>query len=523
MKVSVVIAAYNEAQTIAEVVAAAKAARRVTEVIVVSDGSRDETASAARAAGADIVVDLPENIGKGGAVMAGVDEAGGEAIILLDADLLGLRPDHVESLLPPLARDGVDMVVGVFCEDLLHTMLPFLSGLRAIRRALLVDHPELKDRGFGLERALATIGRRQRWQVRTVELEGVSHRKKQEKYGLVKGYRAKLRLAVDLCDPRRRIRRRMNWPTAVSAMVVVLMVHGLTGLFTAPTAAGYFPSVPLPTDGDRVLLVVAHNDDELLGAGGYLASAVQAGSAVTVVILTNGDGNKFSAAVLGRRVRPRPVDFIREGRIRQDESIAALARLGIARDRVIFMGFPDRGLSYLLKPNWSQSTPYRSPYTQASAPPYQDVYRTSSPYSGEALLANLTEIIARVRPTVVLTHSDLDSHPDHKALYAFVTMALRDSVRSGGPQPRRYGFVIHAEEFPRPLRYAPTAFLIPPPRLRAQAQWLTFELSPQLVELKHDAVRTYRTQYESPYLRLLLSSFIRRNELFIEEPLSAGP
>ncbi len=519
MKVSVVIAAYNEAQTIAEVVAAAKAARRVTEVIVVSDGSRDETASAARAAGADIVVDLPENIGKGGAVMAGVDEAGGEAIILLDADLLGLRPDHVESLLPPLVRGGVDMVVGVFCEDLLHTMLPFLSGLRAIRRALLVDHPELKDRGFGLERALATIGRRQRWQVRTVELEGVSHRKKQEKYGLVKGYRAKLRLAVDLCDPRRRIRRRMNWPTAVSMMMVVLMVHGLTGLFTAPTAAGYLRAVPAPTATDRILLVVAHNDDELLGAGGYLASAVLAGSEITVVILTNGDGNKFSAAVLGRNVRPRPADFIHEGRVRQDESLAALARLGIMRDHIIFMGFPDRGLSFLLTPHWSRATPYRSPFTQASAPPYGDVYRANSPYSGEALLANLSEIVARVRPTVVLALSALDDHPDHKALHKFVTMALQGSARAQMLQPRRYGFVIHAEEFPRPLRYAPTAFLVPPPGLRDKALWMTFELSPELVQLKHAAVRAYRTQYESPYLRLLLSSFIRQNELFIEESI----
>jgi len=517
MKVSVVIAAYNEAKTIADVVTAAKAAPRVGEVIVVSDGSKDETADAARAAGADIVIELATNIGKGGAVMAGVDEAKGEAIVLLDADLLGLRPDHVETLLPPLLHDGVDMVVGVFCEDLLHTMLPFLSGLRAIRRALLVDHPELRDRGFGLERALATIGRRQRWQVRVVELEGVSHLKKQEKYGLVKGYGAKLRLAVDLCDPRRRIRRRINWPTTVSAILVVLMVHGLTGLLTTPTAAGYLREVPPPTAADRILLVVAHNDDELLGAGGYLASAVLAGSKITVVIVTNGDGNRFSAAILGRKVRPRAADFIHEGRVRQGESLAALARLGLTPDQIIFLGFPDRGLSFLFTPHWSKATPYRSPFTQASAPPYPNVYRAGSPYSGEDLLANLAEIVARARPTIVLAHSALDEHPDHKAVNQFVTMALQAKPPADMRLPRRYGFVIHADEFPRPLRYMPTAYLVPPPGLRDQALWTTFELSPELVQLKHDAMRAYRTQYESPFLRLLLSSLIRRNELFIEE------
>jgi LmbE family N-acetylglucosaminyl deacetylase len=350
-------------------------------------------------------------------------------------------------------------------------------------------------------------------------LEGVSHRKKEEKYGLVNGYRAKLKLAVDLCDPRRRIRRRINWPTAVSAILVVLMVHGLTGLFTAPTAAGYLREVPAPTAADRILLVVAHNDDELLGAGGYLASAVLAGSEITVVIVTNGDGNRFSAAVLGRKVRPRAADFIHEGRVRQGESLAALARLGLTPDQIIFMGFPDRGLSFLVTPHWPRATPYRSPFTQASAPPYPNVYRASSPYSGEALLANLSEIVARVRPTVVIAHSALDEHPDHKAVIKFVTMALQQGARADMLRPRRYGFVIHAEEFPRPLRYAPTTFLVPPPGLRDQVLWMSFELSPELVQLKHDAMQAYRTQYESPFLRLLLSSLIRRNELFIEESI----
>jgi LmbE family N-acetylglucosaminyl deacetylase len=523
MKVSVIIAAYNEAQTIGEVVAAAKGSSLVSEVIVVSDGSQDETAAVAREAGADVVVDLPANTGKGGAVMAGVDEASGEAIVLLDADLLGLRPEHVDSLLPALLHDGVDMAVGIFCEDFLHSMLPFLSGLRAIRRALLVDHPELRDRGFGLERGLATIARRQRWQVRIVELEGVSHRKKEEKYGLVKGYRAKLQLAGDLVDPRRRFRRQMNLPTVISAMVIVLMVHGVSGLFIAPTSASDLEAMPPPTKADRILLVVAHNDDELIGTGGYLASAVEAGSAVTVVILTNGDGNRFSAAILGRHVRPSPADFIKEGRVRQQESVIALTSLGIPRKHVIFMGFPDRGLRFLLTPHWSKMTPYRSPFTQASSPPYVDVYRASSPYSGETLTACLSEIIANFQPTIVITHSELDEHPDHKAIHVFVSMALQDHEGSAGGTVRRYGFVIHAQEFPRPLRYVPNAVLNPPPQLRGQARWLSFELSPELVNTKHDAVRAYRTQYESPYLRLLLGSFIRRNELFIEEPNPALP
>lgn len=535
MKASVIIAALNEAQTIADVVRAARRAAHVSEVIVVSDGSRDGTGAVARQAGAE-VVELTRNVGKAGAVMSGVERATGDAIVLLDADLIGLRPEHVDSLLRPVVKDGADMTIGVFNKDLMQTVLPSLCGQRAIRRALLLRHPELSDRGFGLERTLGAIARRERWRVRAVDLPGVSHRRKVEKYGLVGGYRAKLRADADLLkhtvnsvaehivvhNPR--IRRRMNRRTAAVVVVVLLMVHGISGLFIAQTSAGYLDTMPVPTAQERILLVVAHSDDELIAAGGYLATAREAGSELTVVILTNGDGNKFSAAILARRIRPRPDAFIREGQIRQNESVAALGHLDIAPSGIIFMGFPDRGLSSLLVPHWSKTLPYTSPFTQASKPPYSHVYRAATRYTGEDLVDNLAEIVARVRPTMLLTHSDLDEHPDHKAAHTFVSLALQRASRGGFiTPPRRYAFVIHAADFPRPLRYAPNALLSPPTRLRDQARWLTFHLPPTLVARKHDAVRTYRSQYQSPYLRLLLSSFIRRNELFIEEPISNAP
>lgn len=524
MKASVVIAALNEAPTIAEVVTAAKTAVGVREVIVVSDGSRDGTGPTAKAAGADLVVELPSNIGKAGAVMAGVGRATGDVIVLLDGDLIGLRSDHVERLLRPVAAGGADMSVGVFSEDLLQVVLPSLCGQRAVRRTLLVRHPELQGVGFGLERTLAVIARRERWRVHTMELDGISHRRKVQKYGLVRGYRAKLRAVEDIIVRDSRIRRRLSRLTAATALVVLFMVYGISGLFIKQTSAGHLDTMPAPTASDRILLIAAHNDDEILGAGGYLAAAVQAGSDVTVVILTNGDGNKFSAAVLGRHIRPRPDDYIREGRIRQQESVTALERLGIPRSRIIFMGFPDRGLSQLLTPHWPKAAPYTSPFTKASAPPYSDVFRPASRYTGTDLLGNLTAVIEQVRPTIMLVHAVQDEHPDHQAAHTFVTLALqRITEQNPGIQPLRYAFLVHARDFPRPLRYAPDALLTPPPRIRDAVQWTSFPLPPTLVKMKRDALHAYRSQYESPYLRLLLSSFIRRNELFIEEPTPEAP
>lgn len=197
MNVTTVIAALDEAQTVAEVVRAVRQCRRVQEIIVVSDGSRDRTGAVARQAGAD-VIELARNVGKAGAVMVGVERAAGDVVVLLDADLIGLRPHHVEELLRPVLDDGVDMAIGVFNGDLVQNVLPSFSGQRAIPRFHLLRHPELRDRGFGLERALAAIARRERWRVRRIELRELSHRLKEEKYGLVRGYRAKLKAAEDL-------------------------------------------------------------------------------------------------------------------------------------------------------------------------------------------------------------------------------------------------------------------------------------------------------------------------------------
>src|SRR5207247_1742025 len=71
VKVSCVIPAYNEAATISGVVRAARACPQIGEVIVVSDGCTDQTPHAAVDAGADQVLVLHRNIGKGGAVLAG--------------------------------------------------------------------------------------------------------------------------------------------------------------------------------------------------------------------------------------------------------------------------------------------------------------------------------------------------------------------------------------------------------------------------------------------------------------------
>lgn len=108
--VSVVIPAHDEAGTIAEVVRRCQASTPdLLEVLVVDDGSRDDTAALAEAAGAR-VLRLSPNQGKGVALRRGFDEARGERLVCLDADGQD-HPEEIPLLLDALAP-GVGLVIG---------------------------------------------------------------------------------------------------------------------------------------------------------------------------------------------------------------------------------------------------------------------------------------------------------------------------------------------------------------------------------------------------------------------------
>ena len=109
---SVVIPAYNEegavAQTIGRARAALKAAKVPHEIILVDDGSSDATALKARGAKAQ-VISMGENRGYGASLKAGIRQAKGDFIAILDADGTYL-PEELPLLLKVMGTN--DMVVG---------------------------------------------------------------------------------------------------------------------------------------------------------------------------------------------------------------------------------------------------------------------------------------------------------------------------------------------------------------------------------------------------------------------------
>lgn len=202
MDIAVVIPAFNEEERLPAVLKAVKACPFVTQVVVVDDGSEDDTAIVAKRFGVK-VVRLEQNLGKAGAVWVGLQEVNQPIVVMLDADLKGLKPSHIEALAQPVAYDGVDMTLGVFrggrlWTDLSHLIAPWVTGQRALPLERVRELPDFSGLGYGLEAALNKFAREHGWNVKTVVLHGVSHVMKEEKLGLVRAIKARASMYLEV-------------------------------------------------------------------------------------------------------------------------------------------------------------------------------------------------------------------------------------------------------------------------------------------------------------------------------------
>lgn len=108
-ELSLILPAKNESAALGPLLTRLRERFPEAELIVVDDGSTDDTAAIAQAAGAR-VVRHPVSLGNGAAVKSGAHAATGEVLVFMDAD--GQHdPDDIPRLLAKL-DEGYDMVVG---------------------------------------------------------------------------------------------------------------------------------------------------------------------------------------------------------------------------------------------------------------------------------------------------------------------------------------------------------------------------------------------------------------------------
>ncbi|MCP8900224.1 glycosyltransferase family 2 protein [Gilvimarinus xylanilyticus] len=166
MTLTVVLPAKNESLAIGDTVAGVRRYYPDAEIIVVNDGSTDDTAPVAEAAGAR-VLSQPYSKGNGAAIKAGLRAASNDIVVCMDADGQH-RPEDIAPLLEKL-ESGYDMVVGARSREgqaglhrsmangfynkfaswmVGHKVEDLTSGFRAVRRGKFLEFISLLPNKF---------------------------------------------------------------------------------------------------------------------------------------------------------------------------------------------------------------------------------------------------------------------------------------------------------------------------------------------------------------------------------------
>lgn len=147
----------------------------------------------------------------------------------------------------------------------------------------------------------------------------------------------------------------------------------------------------------KVMVIVPHEDDDLLISGQVLPSMYKNGADVRVVFATNGD-KSVSAYT------------------RQSEACNALVKLGIPREKVIFLGYPDGTQLYVGKKAYSFSSGWDHTYAGKGFKDYHfDRFGTHAQYTAENMVDDIESVILEYRPDYILA-IDFDTHTDHRGV-----------------------------------------------------------------------------------------------------------
>ncbi|TAN39203.1 MAG: PIG-L family deacetylase [Verrucomicrobia bacterium] len=297
-------------------------------------------------------------------------------------------------------------------------------------------------------------------------------------------------------------------------LVVSLFLLGTAASHAGATNNPALPSVTWRAD-DRVLILAPHPDDEVLACGGLIQQAVAHKLPVRVIFFTYGDNNQWSFTLYRKHPVLLPSAMRQMGEVRHNEATAATTALGLNKEQLTFLGYPDFGTSKIWSRGWGTNTLFHSMLTHVTAVPYPDAFRPGAPYKGEEILADLTQLIRAFKPTKVFVSHPADQNGDHRALYLFTRVALWNLEHE--IQPELLPYLVHFNRWPTKSGWHPDSALHPPESLADQLPWRAITLSLVECAAKRNALLKHASQ--TGYASRYLFSFVRANELFGDFPV----
>ena len=256
----------------------------------------------------------------------------------------------------------------------------------------------------------------------------------------------------------------------------------------------------------------AHPDDAVRACGGVMLRALSAGASLTVVKATDG------AALYG----PEGISKgVLTALARREEELRALEVLGVNRESLMLLGFPDGGLEALRNSYYPpDGMPYFDPWLAGDHVNLDGTYRRGARFFGYSLAQVVAEIVERCQPTHVFTHQSQDRHPDHRAMTFFVKAAISELLldhRLAGV-PAIFEYLTYHTRLKWPAN--------PGARIAAQraielglpGRVVDFRLSPEEVAIKNKAQECF-----VPILgRAYMDPWMRSNEIYWRTDLFDG-
>jgi glycosyltransferase involved in cell wall biosynthesis len=201
-KISCIVPAYNEAARIGNVLRVLQKHPLIDEVIVVNDGSEDNTDKIVKKFKSVRLISYKKNRGKTFALLKGIRAAKNNILMFIDSDLIGLQPKNITDLISSVRSSKADVSISIKQNTLAIFKilgLDFVSGERVFHRKILGDISKLRNlTGFGFESFLNQKIIENKLRIKVVNWSNVSHARKSEKIGWIKGTIGELSMLLQI-------------------------------------------------------------------------------------------------------------------------------------------------------------------------------------------------------------------------------------------------------------------------------------------------------------------------------------